>query len=401
MPVVFVHGVATRVERSNGRYNRLVTRRDALFRRLALVGVVADPSRPIISPYWGDWGADPAWSLLSVPGSGIETFGEAVSAEESVMGALLADSWFAGSDDDPVVATAKSGGLPDAVDLLAAAEFDGADAGARAGGAEAEHEEDEKADLLAAMFDFAQRHPRPAWLADAQSGSDLLYKLIEEVNAESDKGNLESFGGAEWERFTESVDRISSLGSRLMGRGALAVARSGIQRKVTEFLGDVFVYLRDGARGQEIRRIIAAALEQASLNRSNSDPLIVVAHSMGGNICYDLFSSSLASLEVDAFVTVGSQVGFFEELKLYSASDDEVRLGAKVDKVRPPASIRSWINVLDTTDPLAFAVEPVFAPPATDFVYNTGAGAFASHSAYWLRPSFHTRLGERLRELLM
>jgi hypothetical protein len=403
MPVIFVHGVATRVDQPRGKYDRLTRRRDQLFRRLALKGLFAGSNQPIISPYWGDWGAHPAWNLASLPASHIEAFGEEEEVADSIIDPLLAvthPNW--GKDGGPLTAIAKADGLPSAVDLLVAAEF--ADEAFEEGNLEAFEisEEERSADVASTLFQLAERYPHPYWLTDVQSDGELFDRLIEAVNAQAGTSDLDSYGSGEvWGRFAEGVDRINSLASRMASRGLLAVTRSGVQRKMTQFLGDIFVYLNNGMRGEKIRDIVASAILAGAASRAHDNPLIIIAHSMGGNICYDLLSSRLAEIEVDVFVTVGSQVGFFEELKLFSLSDELVHSGAEVDKVTPPATIHNWLNVLDVADPLAFAVEPIFGPPATDFAYNTGAGLLASHSAYWIRPSFHARLGERLRDVLM
>lgn len=402
MPVIFVHGVVTRIDPARRKYERLTRRRDQLFRRLALKGLLADVNQPIISPYWGDWGAHPAWDLASLPPSHIEAFGEEEEVADSITDSLLAvtrPNWE--EDGGPITAIAKADGLVNAVDLLVAAEF--ADELLEEDNLEPSEmsEEEQSADVAVALFHLAERDPHPYWLTDVQSDADLLERLIEAVNAQAGTSALDSYGGREvWGRFVEGINRINSFAPRIASRGLLATTRSKVQRTMTQFLGDIFVYLNSGMRGEKIREIVGSAIRDGAASRSHDNPLIIIAHSMGGNICYDLLSSRLADIEVDAFVTVGSQVGFFEELKLFSVSDELVHSGAQVNKVTPPATIRNWLNVLDVADPLAFAVEPIFGLPAIDFSYNTGAGFLASHSAYWIRPSFHAKLGERLRGVL-
>jgi hypothetical protein len=404
MPVIFVHGVATRIDRPRGKYERLARRRDQLFQRLALKGLLADVNQPIISPYWGDWGAHLAWDLASIPASHIEAFGEEEEVSDSITDSLLAvgrPHWE--EDGGPLTAIAKADGLPNAVDLLVAAGF--TEELLEDGNLEPSDlsEEEHSADVAVALFRLAEREPHPHWLTDVQSDGDLLDRLIELVNAQAGTLALDAYGGWGWEawgRFVEGMNRVGSFAPRIASRGLLATTRSTVQRKVTAFLGDIFVYLNSGMRGEKIREIVGSAIRAGAASRSHGNPLIIIAHSMGGNICYDLLSSRLADIEVDVFVTVGSQVGFFEELKLFSMSDELVHARAQVSKVTPPATIRNWLNVLDVADPLAFTVEAIFGPPAIDFSYNTGAGLLASHSAYWIRPSFHAKLGERLRGVL-
>ena len=52
-----------------------------------------------------------------------------------------------------------------------------------------------------------------------------------------------------------------------------------------------------------------------------NEPLVVIGHSLGGVISMDLLSHFRTDIDVDLFVTIGSQVAHFEEMKLYHASD--------------------------------------------------------------------------------
>jgi hypothetical protein len=122
---------------------------------------------------------------------------------------------------------------------------------------------------------------------------------------------------------------------------------------------------------------------------------------MGGNVSYDLLSHFRPDIQCDLFVTVGSQVALFEELKLFveSRADLPANPADPAQRVPKPANVGAWINIYDDNDVLGYAVEGVFGG-ATDFRFVTGEGVRASHSAYFVRPSFYTRLGERIRSAL-
>jgi pimeloyl-ACP methyl ester carboxylesterase len=140
---------------------------------------------------------------------------------------------------------------------------------------------------------------------------------------------------------------------------------------------------------------VADALEEASRRVSDDDPhLIVVAHSMGGNIVYDLLTHYRPDLRVDVLATVGSQVAFFEELKLFMESDPSVP-SSGADRVPRPANVDRWINIFDRNDILSFTTSGVF-DGVEDYEYSTGEGILLAHTTYFLRPSFHDRLGDRL-----
>jgi hypothetical protein len=396
--IVFVHGVATRRDEPGGRYDRLVADRDELFRRLALDGVVADVTQPILSPYWGLYGASPAWNLSSLPSSKLDAFGGGIGHGEAVAATIFSatsSGWT--QDDDCLAVIARERGLAEAVDLLVALGLDGFPSVVAREVLDVEPER-LAVNMGAAMFEFASLNPRPSWLSNLQTGAELLAHLMDEVQSGSKPSKWDAYGSTRgWERFSEGVSRLNLLAPRLASRGVLRLTRSAIQERITDFLGDIFIYLHDGERRTNIQQTIAAAILEAANLRSAGNPLIVVAHSMGANICYDLLSSLLVDVQVDVFVSVGSQVGFFEELKLFNASDDAIGAGAETNRVPRPKTVRRWLNVVDATDPLSFVIEPIFDSPDADFAYNTGAGLLMSHSAYWLRPSFHARLGERLR----
>ncbi|RBL82836.1 hypothetical protein DDE05_34685, partial [Streptomyces cavourensis] len=100
-------------------------------------------------------------------------------------------------------------------------------------------------------------------------------------------------------------------------------------------------------------------IERAVAGNRAGLPLVVVAHSMGGNIVYDVLSHFRPDLTVDTLVTVGSQVGLFEELKLFGASRPEIN-GETGGRVPLPPGLGRWINVVDHSDLLAYRVGPIF-----------------------------------------
>lgn len=198
-------------------------------------------------------------------------------------------------------------------------------------------------------------------------------------------------------RLREALGRVAMAAPRTGASAMRLMARRPVHTAGTEFIGDVLVYFRQreelGARAPIALRV-ADALEEGARLRCSDDPwLVVVAHSMGGNIVYDLLSHLRPELECDALVTVGSQVGLFAELGQFPAvqpPEDPVR-----DRAPVPDGVGSWINVFDPGDPLSFVIEPVFEA-GQDFRYSTGRGLRAAHSAYFWRPSFYRRLAERL-----
>jgi hypothetical protein len=106
---------------------------------------------------------------------------------------------------------------------------------------------------------------------------------------------------------------------------------------------------------------------------------------MGGNIVYDILTHFRTDLHVELLVTVGSQVGLFEELGLFPASDPTLPT-AETPRVPAVSSIHRWINVIDPADVLAYSAEPIFEG-AVDIRYKSDA--VWAHSAYFRQPHFH------------
>ncbi|MFE3495063.1 hypothetical protein ACFXOS_18660 [Streptomyces sp. NPDC059175] len=147
---------------------------------------------------------------------------------------------------------------------------------------------------------------------------------------------------------------------------------------------------RDAAEAGAIVALVVEDLEKASRHAvEHGEPLIVVAHSMGGNIVHDVLSHYRPDLRVDLLVTAGTQVGLFEELKLFRSSAPSLTC-AGGGKVPPLPNVGRWINVVDPADPLAFAAAPVFAG-AEDLRFDTGA--WWAHGGYITSPYFHHRVG--------
>lgn len=91
-------------------------------------------------------------------------------------------------------------------------------------------------------------------------------------------------------------------------------------------------------------------------------------------------------------MTAGTQVGMFEEQKLFLASDPGLP-HAGCPKVPALANVRRWINTVDPGDPVGFLAAPVFEG-AEDFVFSSGA--WWAHSGYLRSSAFHTRLAARV-----
>ena len=165
---------------------------------------------------------------------------------------------------------------------------------------------------------------------------------------------------------------------------ALMLFRERSHRRLARFLGDIFVYLNDR---EPIVSKVLAEIRQA-VDEAPGSPLIVMTHSMGGNIFYDILTWYAADIQADVWVSVGGQVGQFEEMKLFKASDLAVGAPNLVGGLKP--RLGYWLNVYDPADLLSFKTAPVFADADADVAYLTGSGALGAHGAYFGRSSFYS-----------
>ena len=405
MPLVFLHGVNTRAEGSSAqRYQSNVLARDALFRQIGLRTIVQNPTEAhIFNPYWGNLGAHFAWDLKSLPGRGAEQFGPSLGSSPLLLGAYVQEL----APDEELqegqgLALVARRSLTEAIDLLWSC---GAEQVQQAG----------EAKILAVLaqktLDFVQHNPNPDWLSELVDDRDFLTRLSRAVDAWQPAETLadeevvgvdngqEIFGGTTaWETLQAARRTLQSATAELVAGTLGDMLRHTATEFMGRFIGDVFTYLNQRGNqanpGPVVTKVVEQ-LEQARAAITPDDPrLVVVAHSMGGNIMYDVLTHFHPNIPVDAFFTVGSQVAFFEELKLFRNSSTSIP-NPQADKVPKPANVQHWINVYDLSDMFAFAAGQVFAG-AQDFEFNTRKGLILAHSSYFSTPTFHERFAIRL-----
>jgi hypothetical protein len=389
MPLVFLHGVSTR---DGNAYREGVRLQQALLGHATLRGLAEEPT--ITHPYWGAYGARPRWNNASIPDGAFESFG---AADE--LAATVEESVSAWPAENALLETARKS-LVTAVDLAWTLVPDS-------------QASPEVAELGAKCVAYAEANPQPAWLGAVHNDQQFLTQLSIHVDewdpreaATSDAtepGAWESFGiGDAWGRVREGMNRLVGLPGRTAGSAVVAATRARLHGHLSLFIGDIFVYLDERGESEapgEVPQLVIKELEEADAARNARDPhLILIGHSMGGNILYDVLTHFRPSLSVDVLVTVGSQVAVFEELKLFRASDKEIpsRPGERVPR---PGNVRHWINVFDRQDVLSYVAGNVF-DGVQDFEYSTGASVVGAHSTYFRRPTFHRRLNEHLMKAL-
>ncbi|WP_372784652.1 hypothetical protein [Phenylobacterium sp.] len=369
--VVFVHGVATR---TSPAYAIESENREALFRQVAF----KDRPLNLCSPMWGDEVPAFAWNGQCFP-----RFGKDKVASFSLAGGRSAKSTLQ-TTLGASVATVAASDVPAAIDALFAQLVEDADSQGR------KLTTDELAQFAAVTQQFKAGGFSKA-LAGAADDLAFIKAVRAEAKLPASYGLVDSLKTA--------AGRLLDQGRNLAADGLVALFRDELNPLVARFLGDVFTYLKDGEIRTKIRDAVRPAIQAAASARGAGEGLVLIGHSLGGVILYDMMTSDpelqLSPAAVDLFLTVGSQPGLFEEMKLFASDDLNVR---SPDRVEGPAAVKSWLNVYDPVDLFGFRATPVFAK-AEDFGFNSATGLIDAHTTYFKRPQFHARLASHLDTL--
>jgi hypothetical protein len=447
MPLIYIHGVNTR-DTDDGYKSKLAARNE-LLRHHVLAPLAAKDARlrdmAIVNPYWGGDGVAFRWHLASLPeanilehlGAEVEATPQADLALASTIHELAGEGSPGrrgtaqglenlGAEDGPLAAAARQDLtrfveailLPLLVDemqldaeldpeqegllqaLLATAAYDAANSPGVQAEVAAATSDDEVMEVLKAAV-----QSRFAALAEARrqelTGGGTAGAL---AGATAAGAQLESLGPGWFDGLTTRVGELFDRAKDAPGRVAtLPVAdlvRADLHRNISRFLGDVFVYLKergDAAHPGPIVATVLDAIRTAPRHRPD-EPLIVVTHSMGGNILYDILTCYAPELKVDVWISAAAQVAQLEEMKLFLVSDKAIAAPAKVKGLKP--RLGYWLNVYDPADPLAFLVAPVFADVDADVMYRTGASTFKAHGEYFGRASFYQLMREHIAKAL-
>lgn len=410
MPVIFIHGVNVRKNRNYFKYE---AQRKAFIHQYLLPSLFDNPDEVFIeSPYWGVFASNPKWNNASLPSKedNIESLGDEdddleLEVDAKVIELLTEiDVEIPQHADTMLVKIATESSLLEAVDLLLAIPV-------------ADAEVIGLAEMSQIILSYAEATPHPQWLSNVTHDDAFITQLETEVTAwqatqstvarsaeyDIEEDDVESLGvfTTVWDSLSENVSRIGSVVGNKTSDAVLAMTRKPAHNAISGFLGDILVYTNErGDKGNpgEIVKLVESVLDEAVAKKTEKDDkLIILAHSMGGNIAYDILSYFRPDIVCDVLITVGSQPGFFEELKQFKASEENVPNSNQTHVAKLP-NIKHWINVFDRNDILSFTTGSIFEG-AEDFSYNTGSSLLTAHTTYFRRPSFYKRLSKKLKDM--
>lgn len=400
MPIVFVHGVNNRKEDADYEPSR--ARIEQSLRNILAPDLDIDAKALSVSfPYWGGDGVKFRWNQASLPTS--KTNVKALNLKLTGLQAAEYELWIqevqAQNGGKPLVLgdiSRQDKGFERAVDLV----WDAASIVAQT-----KEGYQEVLNRYKASREYAAT-TIPKWAIQQppltnQQFIDRLNQEIAPLLNEPGALAVQAMGLKDWwASLGEAVNRLGSAPSDAITAFALTRARESLHAKATRFLGDIFVYLNthQGAKAPgAIAGVIMDALRQADHARNpTDDKLIIIGHSLGGVILYDILTYFDTNIKVDLFATIGSQIAVFEEMALYRASKSGVPANPPADRLDKPINVEKWVNVFDTNDIFSFRAEGVFNG-VKDYKYDTGYGLLEAHGGYFSRPSFYKRLAKHLK----
>jgi hypothetical protein len=203
-------------------------------------------------------------------------------------------------------------------------------------------------------------------------------------------------------RIVEGWSRLDDLPA-YAASAALLEARKWAHGAVSNLVGDVVAYVlsrQGGGPGPIAQRVLDKIDELHAKRTPDDDALVVLTHSMGGQIVFDVVSRWLPARpaagrpRVDFWCATASQVGFFEEAKFLLTSDANV--GAPQRAAFPDAALGRWWNVWDPNDVLSFTAGAIF-DGVDDEAYDSGMPLTRAHGGYLDYPSFYRRFADKLR----
>jgi hypothetical protein len=428
MPILYVHGVNTR---SREGFFAI----EPLLRRHIATAISSDPANVRIEDYyWGDLGIKLAWEGVSRPRTQLLAKGISAGSIDLLERSLAADehrdvlhrvprSTTQTSIEEQSLVTAPGASTvapaahpvpltdftPEEMsDLLTSLTAPATDTPIAATEVIAEERGTERAKLILAADEVAHNDETYQLLAgqSPEKQIEILVECLRRKSREADELDSKGFSDI-WSGLKERVGEALDRSDDRLGYAISILAaelRPKLNALISNFLGDVFTYLhgRDDPKthpGKILAGLIVKLKAEHEGRATDNEPLIVLTHSMGGQLVWDAVSFQLPKdpatkdVRVDFWCATASQVGFFEEAKLFLSSDPKYRTGIPVPF--PHANLGTWWNVWDHNDFLSFTAEGIFAD-VDDDPYTSGKSLIEAHGGYLERPSFFRKLAKKI-----
>ncbi len=100
-----------------------------------------------------------------------------------------------------------------------------------------------------------------------------------------------------------------------------------------------------------VKNIIREQLAQTLLKHKNKE-IMLIGHSMGSIIAYDVLTCTVPKIEINTFVTIGSPLGL-PIIMSKIASEQKQRLVKKIKLSTPGSVVNNWFNLSDLNDRVA------------------------------------------------
>jgi hypothetical protein len=432
MPIIFVHGVATRTD-DKGVYDSWWGEIKRYLETYIAPEIGASPDR-IVDAYWGDLAIKFAWDGASRPLSPL--LGKGPPSDPTAMEQVIAIA----SQPGPVRDAPASPSAPSPTNVLvpagpAAGPSTEPSAPIRLQDLAREQLSDLAVTVLQDLIKEPDRRASAVLAADAVAHDpatlgalaacpdrpaelELFKNLIAARYAEFERSRTATTpglvpmggGGGWWQEFKdrvgEATERVGGVPGFVLAR-TLAEFRRPANDLVTMFVGDVFQYLKarlePDKRPGPIPLRVLGKLKEARDQAPVEEPVVVLSHSMGGQIIYDLVTYFLPRalavdrIRIDFWCATASQVGLFEEMKMFLASSKNY--SAKQGNLTPYPSLShlgGWWNVWDPNDFISYTAKPIIAE-VDDESYNSGMSVLGAHGGYLQYASFYRKFAKKLK----
>jgi hypothetical protein len=162
---------------------------------------------------------------------------------------------------------------------------------------------------------------------------------------------------------------VGVRGDREGAGGGLVRSVGGTLVSLADTANDVVQYFFN----PRLRAAVQARLvEQLARARDGFDQCILVSHSLGTVIAYDVLRQRGTEFNLHTWFTTGSPLARLARLGRVTTDLGEITSGA----------LFAWQNVYDATDVVASPLAPMFGFPLKDIQVDNGQGIMNSHN-YW------------------